>query len=243
MDLSSSSATLTSMKSIISLMAFCFPTRPKGPPRTSESSLLHMTFKPLYHLSLASFVNLIMTTFSASATLNSSKTKFSLSLSWEHASTLTTWQTSIHPSTLTSNLVFFDISRWVYDSCLWGPTLPGHICFTLTYWSVAAFPTWTWASLFHGVYLHVYLLFFSSLRGKQQCNNCLEYKWRQKEKSLQNGFIFTAAAATATKSLQSCPTLCDPIDSSPPGSAVPGILQARTLEWVAISFSILLSTY
>ena len=41
----------------------------------------------------------------------------------------------------------------------------------------------------------------------------------------------------AAKSLQSCPTLCDPIDSSPPGSAVPGILQARTLEWVAISFS------
>ena len=47
-----------------------------------------------------------------------------------------------------------------------------------------------------------------------------------------------AAAAAAAKSLQSCPTLCDPIDSSPPGSAVPGILQARTLEWVAISSSI-----
>ena len=44
-------------------------------------------------------------------------------------------------------------------------------------------------------------------------------------------------AAAAAKSLQSCPTLCDPIDSSPPGSPVPGILQARTLEWVAISFS------
>ena len=43
--------------------------------------------------------------------------------------------------------------------------------------------------------------------------------------------------AAAAKSLQSCPTLCDPIDSSPPGSPVPGILQARTLEWVAISFS------
>ena len=41
----------------------------------------------------------------------------------------------------------------------------------------------------------------------------------------------------AAKLLQSCPTLCDPIDSSPPGSTVPGILQARTLEWVAISFS------
>ena len=44
-------------------------------------------------------------------------------------------------------------------------------------------------------------------------------------------------AAAAAKSLQSCPTLCDPIDGSPPASAVPGILQARTLEWVAISFS------
>ena len=43
--------------------------------------------------------------------------------------------------------------------------------------------------------------------------------------------------AVAAKSLQSCPTLCDPIDGSPPGSPVPGILQARTLEWVAISFS------
>ena len=45
------------------------------------------------------------------------------------------------------------------------------------------------------------------------------------------------AAAAAAKSLQSCPTLCDPRDGSPPGSPVPGILQARTLEWVAISFS------
>ena len=43
--------------------------------------------------------------------------------------------------------------------------------------------------------------------------------------------------AAAAKSLQSCPTLCDPRDGSPPGSAVPGILHARTLEWVAISFS------
>ena len=51
-------------------------------------------------------------------------------------------------------------------------------------------------------------------------------------------FYHRIAAATAAKSLQSCPTLFDPIDSSPPGSAIPGILQARTLEWVAISFSI-----
>ena len=44
-------------------------------------------------------------------------------------------------------------------------------------------------------------------------------------------------AAAAAKSLQSCPTLCDPIDGSPPGSPVPGVLQARTLEWVAFCFS------
>ena len=46
-----------------------------------------------------------------------------------------------------------------------------------------------------------------------------------------------AAATAAAKTLQSCPTLCDPTDGSPPGSLIPGILQARTLEWVAISFS------
>ena len=51
------------------------------------------------------------------------------------------------------------------------------------------------------------------------------------------GSWIQVAAAAAAKLLQSCPTLCDPIDSSPPGSPVPGILQARTLEWVAMSFS------
>ena len=49
--------------------------------------------------------------------------------------------------------------------------------------------------------------------------------------------LLTAAAAAAAKSLQLCPTLCDPRDGSPPGPPVPGILEARTLEWVAISFS------
>ena len=61
-----------------------------------------------------------------------------------------------------------------------------------------------------------------------------ELKFWEKIQSFSNLKHITAAAA---KSLQSCPTLCDPIDSSPPGSPVPGILQARTLEWVAISFS------
>ena len=58
---------------------------------------------------------------------------------------------------------------------------------------------------------------------------------RRNEKKNDFGKRFVAAAAA--KSLQSGPTLCDPIDSSPPGSPVPGILQARMLEWVAISFS------
>ena len=49
--------------------------------------------------------------------------------------------------------------------------------------------------------------------------------------------FFCLVCAAAAKSLQSCPTLCDPTDGSPPGSPIPGILQARTLEWVAISFS------
>ena len=50
-------------------------------------------------------------------------------------------------------------------------------------------------------------------------------------------WLFIVIAAAAAKLLQSCPTLCDPIDGSPPGSPVPGILQARILEWVATSFS------
>ena len=56
-------------------------------------------------------------------------------------------------------------------------------------------------------------------------------------KTAGNSVGTVAAAAAAAKSLQSCPILCNPIDGSSPGSPLPGILQARTLEWVAISFS------
>ena len=63
--------------------------------------------------------------------------------------------------------------------------------------------------------------------------------WHDKEiwLAFNNSTEEWLAAAAAAKSLQSCPTLCDPIDGSPAGSAILGILQARTLEWVAISFS------
>ena len=66
----------------------------------------------------------------------------------------------------------------------------------------------------------------------EESGSCMEgVRERTERRGLGEG------AAAAAKSLQSCPTLCDPTDSSPPGSPVPGILQARTLEWVAISFS------
>ena len=60
---------------------------------------------------------------------------------------------------------------------------------------------------------------------------------RQKLENPCKTISTVTAAAAAAKLLELCPTLCDPIDGSPPGSPVPGILQARTLEWVAISFS------
>ena len=65
-----------------------------------------------------------------------------------------------------------------------------------------------------------------------------EYIYTIYTKIVSNYPKYTSPAAAAAKLLQSCPTLCDPIDGSPPGSPDPGILQARTLEWVAISFSI-----
>ena len=68
--------------------------------------------------------------------------------------------------------------------------------------------------------------------------NAFWTKWCVKECSLHHYLsVQFSRSAAAAKSLQSCPILCDPIDGNPPGSPVPGILQARTLEWVAISFS------
>ena len=68
---------------------------------------------------------------------------------------------------------------------------------------------------------------------KLKANN-QNLRWHQEEK--KKSFPGSSKVAAA-KLLQLCPTLCDPTDGSPPGSPVPGILQARTLEWVAISFS------
>ena len=75
------------------------------------------------------------------------------------------------------------------------------------------------------------------VKGKGPLGNNLHSFLITKTTVKEVNIIPAAAAAAAAKSLQSCPTLCNPIDGSPPGSPVPGILQARTLEWVAISFS------
>ena len=74
-----------------------------------------------------------------------------------------------------------------------------------------------------------------SLRGEGCCGVSGVSRDSAAVGAMEEGLMLAAAAAA--KSLQSCPTLCDPIDGSPPGSSVPGILQARTLEWVASSFS------
>ena len=81
---------------------------------------------------------------------------------------------------------------------------------------------------------------FGSEQDFVQVVNCLTFKFIKLHLLCKNGvgtLKILPQAAVAAESLQSCPTLCDPIDGSPPGSPVPGILQARTLEWVAISFS------
>ena len=81
------------------------------------------------------------------------------------------------------------------------------------------------------------------VQGSVQCSGKTWRGWtgghggRLKTEEIHVYFWLIHTAAAAAKSLWSCPTLCDPIDGSPPGSSVPGVLQARTLEWVAISFS------
>ena len=72
---------------------------------------------------------------------------------------------------------------------------------------------------------------------KQLNNNNIQHEFQARHRIYHQTTIKGVAAAAAAKSLQSFPTLCDPIEGSPPGSSIPGILQARILEWVGISFS------
>ena len=81
----------------------------------------------------------------------------------------------------------------------------------------------------------VWILLIQKQEQEEKCEFLL-LKWSLSNSQMEKSHHIWVTAA-ATKPIQSCPTLCDPIDSSPPGFPVPGILQARTLEWVAISFS------
>ena len=84
--------------------------------------------------------------------------------------------------------------------------------------------------------LHGNPLLYSCLENPMDRGAWRASPWGRKESDTTEA-TYHAHTHIAANSLQSCPTLCDPIDGSPPGSPVPGILQARTLEWVAISFS------
>ena len=109
--------------------------------------------------------------------------------------------------------------------------------------------TWTWCNIVKWVFYfievqliyNVVLLLYSKVIHIYICKICIYilfhilFPYGLPQDTEYSSLYYTVAAAAA-KSLQSCPTLCDPIDGSPPGPAVPGILQARTLEWVAISF-------
>ena len=110
---------------------------------------------------------------------------------------------------------------------IWAVQGPLHICRgdELLFWT-----SWVLAPLGQ------HLAFIPALWVTPRCPISLARVWGFSLTPSTSQTLKTAAAAAA-KSLQSCPTLCDPIDGSPPGSPVPGILQARTLEWVAISFS------
>ena len=109
-------------------------------------------------------------------------------------------------------------SLWLYSTSLICPYVsPGN-------------NTWVGVPAFlQGIFLTQKLSFWNRQYWAQMWSLVISTKHLRKKL-----YQFCTAAA---KSLQSCPTLCDPIDSSPPGSTIPEILQARTLEWVAISFS------
>ena len=98
-------------------------------------------------------------------------------------------------------------------------------------WAVSIFQL-LWTLMYTFLFEHLFSNIWGLCLGGEMLDHmiilCLTYSWTSK--------LFSTLAAAA-KSLQSCPTLCDPIDSSPPGSPVPESLQTRTLEWVAISFS------
>ena len=101
---------------------------------------------------------------------------------------------------------------------------------------------------FEATYIYIYIYIYKTMwlnlfplqlwfTISNRFHECMFRTWQKKKRTWQQLQLYICVYAAAAKSLQSCPTLCDPIACSPPGSSIPGILQARTLEWVAISSS------
>ena len=138
-------------------------------------------------------------------------------------------------NSLALSTIIFDIQLWLTlcdfrDGSLPTSSVHGILQARILEWVAIAFfrrssqhMDWTWVSCIAG-------RFFTFIKSRNCANHFLVTVQ-------QRGNPWFLSAAAAAKLLQSCLTLCDPIDGSPPGSLVSGILQARTLEWVAISFS------
>ena len=123
------------------------------------------------------------------------------------------------------------------------PTACSHSSLTLVIYiylpciaHLGPWPCDVFKNCFHYSFRSGCVVYFFAVSLRQQTLLLASLNHKMTELSSQKRPLPVSAAATA-KLLQSCPTLCDPRDDSPPGSPVPGILQARTLEWVAISFS------
>ena len=131
-------------------------------------------------------------------------------------------------------------------SCIWLFATPWTIAYQVSpsmgfsrqeYWSGLPFPSPMHESKSESESLSGVWLLATSWTAAHQVSPSMGFSRQEYWSGVPLPSHFSAAAAAAVKSLQSCTTLCDPIDVSPPGSPLPRILQARTLEWVAISFS------
>ena len=129
-------------------------------------------------------------------------------------------------------------SRLLLSICFWRTHPVTRLVWMGSFWAKEIWWKWIPLTLYIGNYqnicgAHKTLLGRIRERKSGDVGSVLE----QRELCYSSKLKIPAAAAAAAKSLQSCPTLCDPIDGSPPGSPIPGILQARILEWGAIAFS------
>ena len=131
-----------------------------------------------------------------------------------------------------------DRGEWFYNSCLCGCSFILWLSWLQLYFHQTHFYKHIWTSMYHQVGDWLWLSQCLSLLSLSPWWSLEMWSFlRYYAKVIRSQNSLFPSAAAAAKSLQSCLTLCDPIDGSPPGSPIPGILQARVLEWGAIAFS------